>query len=189
MVFDQTMENIETNHPSLLPDISVMRLKANDQLLNTLLSSCHIALQLSTREGFEVKVSEALHKGKPIIATNAGGIPLQVQHGKNGFLVEPGDWQAVAQHLLELWTDEKLYETMSEYAKKSVSDEVSTAGNMLSWLYLADAWSSGKKVVPKEAWVNDLARSEAGFPYIRAENRLPGKMRIPVDDRATDDRV
>ncbi|RFU31921.1 hypothetical protein B7463_g4431, partial [Scytalidium lignicola] len=182
MIFDQTMEHIEVNHPSLLPDISVMRLKANDQLLNTLLSSCHIALQLSTREGFEVKVSEALHKGKPIIATNAGGIPLQVQHGKNGYLVDPGDWPAVAQHLLDLWTNEDLYNVMSAYAMKSVSDEVSTVGNMLSWLYLADEFSNGKKLVPNESWVNDMARQEAGFPYVAAENRLPGKLRVPLDD-------
>ncbi|KAH8819226.1 glycosyltransferase family 4 protein [Xylogone sp. PMI_703] len=182
VIFDQTMEHIETNHPSLLLDISVMRLKANDQLLNTLLSSCHVALQLSTREGFEVKVSEALHKGKPIIATNAGGIPLQVQHGKNGYLVEPGDWPAVAQHLLDLWTNEELYNVMSAYAKKSVSDEVSTVGNMLSWLYLADEMSSGKKVVPNETWVNDMARAASGFPYVATENRLPGKLRTPLDD-------
>ncbi|KAH8800507.1 hypothetical protein F5884DRAFT_685789 [Xylogone sp. PMI_703] len=183
MIYDQTIEHIETNHPSLLPDISVMRLRANDQLLNTLLSSSHIVLQLSTREGFEVKVSEALHKGKPIIATNAGGIPLQVQHGKNGYLVDPGDRTTVAQHLIDLWTNSELYSLMSAYARKSVSDEVSTVGNMLSWLYLADSVTSGKEVVaPNEAWVNDLARQEAGFPYVAGENRLPGKMRIVAND-------
>jgi len=106
-----------------------MRLAPNDQLLNTLLSASHVVLQLSTREGFEVKVSEALHKGKPVIATNTGGIPLQIQDGKNGFLVPPGDWHAVAAHLVQLWTDDALYERMSNYAKVSVSDEVGTVGN------------------------------------------------------------
>jgi hypothetical protein len=32
-----------------------------------------VALQLSTREGFEVKVSEAVLKRVPVIATKAGG--------------------------------------------------------------------------------------------------------------------
>jgi glycosyltransferase involved in cell wall biosynthesis len=150
-----------------------MRLPPNDQLLNTLLSASHIVLQLSTREGFEVKVSEALHKGKPVIATNCGGIPLQVQHEKNGFLVEPHDWHAVAAHLLELWTNEELYEEMSAYAKHSVSDEVGTVGNALSWLYLADKWANGKGIEPNEKWVNDLARGEVGIPYTEKENRLP----------------
>ena len=49
------------------------------------------ALQLSTREGVEVKVSEALHSGKPVIALRMGGIPLQIVDGKSGYLCEPGD--------------------------------------------------------------------------------------------------
>lgn len=167
------MHTLETQFPHLLSSISVMRLAPNDQLLNTLLSASHTVLQLSTREGFEVKVSEAIHKGKPVIATNCGGIPLQVQHGKNGFLVEAGDWHAVAKHLLTLWTDEALYEEMCAFAKVSVSDEVGTVGNALSWFYLADKWANGKGIVPEGRWVNDLAREEAGIPYKDGENRLP----------------
>lgn len=173
MIYDQTMSQIELRFPHLLSSISVMRLAPNDQLLNTLLSAAHIVLQLSTREGFEVKVSEAIHKGKPVIATNCGGIPLQVQHRKNGYLVEPGDWRAVAKHLLDLWTDDKLYAEMSAFAAVSVSDEVGTVGNALSWFYLADKWANGKGVVPKGRWVNDLARDEAGVPYKEGEKQLP----------------
>jgi glycosyltransferase involved in cell wall biosynthesis len=170
------MVAIYTKYSHLADSISVMRLPPSDQLLNTLLSSSYICLQLSTREGFEVKVSEALHKGIPVIATKRGGIPLQVQHGKNGYLVDAGDSKAVAKHLLDLWTDDGLHKEMSEFAKRSVSDEVSTVGNALSWFYLADTWTSeGKKEenLPKERWVNDMAREKAGVPYRDGENRLP----------------
>ena len=95
------------------------------------------ALQLSTREGFEVKVSEALHAGKPVIASRTGGIPLQIVDGKSGYLCEPGDNAAVAQHMFDLYTDEELFDTMSEYARTHVSDEVSTVGNAAAWMYLA----------------------------------------------------
>lgn len=167
------MATLENRYPDLLSSVSVMRLPPNDQLLNTLISSAHIVLQFSTREGFEVKVSEALHKGKPVIATNSGGIPLQVQDKKNGYLIEPGDWEGAAAHMYDLWTDDKLYQRMSEYASKSVSDEVSTVGNALSWFYLADTWAAGKKLVPNCAWVNDMAREAAGIEYEEGENRLP----------------
>jgi alpha,alpha-trehalose phosphorylase (configuration-retaining) len=166
------MELLEKEHPDLIPDVSVMCIGPSDQMLNTLLSQSRVALQLSTREGFEVKVSEALHHGKPVIATRTGGIPLQIQHGKNGFLVEVGDDEAVAQHLHDLWTDRKLYDSMSQYAARSVSDEVSTAGNALSWLYLASKLSKGEKLEPNGRWVNDMAREEAGQPYKAEENRL-----------------
>jgi glycosyltransferase involved in cell wall biosynthesis len=141
-------------------------------MLHTLLSRAKIALQLSTREGFEVKVSEALHIGKPVIATRAGGIPLQIQHGKNGYLVDVGDTNAVAEQLFELWTDQVLYDRMSSYAAKSVSDEVSTVGNILSWLYLASKLSKGEKIQPNGRWINDMAREEAKEPYQANENRL-----------------
>lgn len=173
-IYDETVAKLQTTYPHLVPHVSIMRLNSNDQLLNSLLSAAHVVLQLSTREGFEVKVSEAIHKGIPVIATRAGGIPLQVQHQKNGFLVEPGDCKAVAEHLYELWTDDALYNKMSMFAKESVSDEVGTVGNALAWLYLADTLGRGEQLTVDsgDKWVNDLARNASGTPYRPGENRL-----------------
>ena len=53
---------IHEHHSDLVEDIVVVRLGPSDQILNAIMSLCTVALQLSTREGFEVKVSEALHK-------------------------------------------------------------------------------------------------------------------------------
>lgn len=181
IIYDQTMIQIERTYPHLVGDISVMRLDPNDQLLNTIIANAHVILQLSTREGFEVKVSEALHAGRPVIVTNTGGIPLQVKPNVNGFLVEPGDWAAVAKHLVDLFTDDELHKKMSYEARTGVSDEVGTVGNALSWFYLAAKWAEvgvrkggGKGgLAGNEKWVNDMAREEAGYPYKKDENRLP----------------
>lgn len=176
MIYDQTMTQIETHYPHLVKDISVMRLEPNDQLLNCVIANAHVVLQLSTREGFEVKVSEALHAGRPVIATLTGGIPLQVKDKVNGFLVQPGDWKAVAGHLLELFTDEELHKKMSYEAKTGVSDEVGTVGNAIGWYYLAAKWDEvgvNPGLRGDEKWVNDMAREEAGKPYGKDENRLP----------------
>lgn len=62
MIYDQTMELIHKDFDDLKDDIIVVRLGPSDQLLNAVISKASIVLQLSTREGFEVKVSEALHK-------------------------------------------------------------------------------------------------------------------------------
>ncbi|KAH9886354.1 family 4 glycosyltransferase [Xylariomycetidae sp. FL2044] len=193
LIYDQALDQIEMVYPDLAADISVMRLRANDQLLNAL---------LSTREGFEVKVSEALHAGRPVIATRAGGIPIQVHDGETGFLVEPGDHGAVADRLLALFAGgeddddgEALWKRMSRAAASRVSDEVSTVGNALCWYYLAAKLSPSNGSGPSNGagaagaagggkggrvrfegngrWVNDLAREEAGKPYRDGENRLP----------------
>ncbi|TLD28811.1 hypothetical protein PspLS_04143 [Pyricularia sp. CBS 133598] len=180
MIYDQTMTQMETHYPHLIKDVSIMRLEPNDQLLNTMIANAHVVLQLSTREGFEVKVSEALHAGRPVIATLAGGIPLQVKDGINGFLVQPGDWKTVAGHLINLFTDHELHKKMSHAAATGVSDEVGTIGNAIGWYYLAAKWNevgvekNGKGGLRgDEKWVNDMARDEAGFPYVQNENRLP----------------
>jgi glycosyltransferase involved in cell wall biosynthesis len=131
-------------------------------VLNALLTNATVVTQLSLREGFEVKVSEALHHGKPVVATRAGGIPLQIQHGKSGYLVEVGDTDAVAGHLYDLWTNRELYNSMSEFARNNVSDEVSTIGNALAWLYLGYKFSKGEFIKPEGRWLNDMAREEAG---------------------------
>jgi alpha,alpha-trehalose phosphorylase (configuration-retaining) len=178
LIYDSTITLLETTYPDLLSDIILVRLPPSDQLLNTLLSTTHIALQLSTREGFEIKVSEALHKGKPVIATRAGGIPLQVKHNKNGFLVEVGDTAKVAEYLYKLWTDEELYASMSKEARLGVSDEVSTVGNALCWLWMVREMSAGRKRSLRGRWINDLAREEAGEPYKPDENRLPRNVEV-----------
>ncbi|EXJ59511.1 uncharacterized protein A1O5_12136 [Cladophialophora psammophila CBS 110553] len=171
--YDQTIELISREFPELKKDIVVIRFGPIDQMPNAILSKASVVLQLSSREGFEVKVSEALRKGKPVIATNTGGIPLQIEHGKSGFLVPRGDIEAVAKYLHGLFTDEELYSRMSNYATNHISDEVHTVGNALAWTYLVAAVAADREFQPNQRWINDLAREGAGVPYTEDEPRLP----------------
>src|SRR5215218_3811422 len=47
-----------------------------------------VVIQKSIREGFGLVVSETLWKGTPVVAGRAGGIPLQLQDGAGGFLID-----------------------------------------------------------------------------------------------------
>ncbi|KAF2844339.1 glycosyltransferase family 4 protein, partial [Plenodomus tracheiphilus IPT5] len=166
IIFDKTEKELNELYADIKHDVIVMRIGPVDQLLNVIMANAHVALQLSTREGFEIKVSEALHHGVPVIATRRGGIPLQIEHGKSGFLVDVGEHDAVANYLDHLFTDNVSYITMANYAANHVSDEVSTVGNALSWLYLVDELANGaKKIEPNGRWINDIAREKAGYPY------------------------
>lgn len=62
IVYDETMSLIENEFSYLSDDIVVIRIGPSDQILNAIISLSKVVLQLSLREGFEVKVSEALHK-------------------------------------------------------------------------------------------------------------------------------
>ncbi|MDE3074851.1 MAG: glycosyltransferase [Chloroflexota bacterium] len=50
-----------------------------------------VVVQKSLREGFGLVVSETLWKQTPVVAGRAGGIPLQMQDGAGGYLVDSTD--------------------------------------------------------------------------------------------------
>ena len=52
-------------------------------------------------------VSQAINKRVPIIASDAGGIPLQVKDGLNGWIVPSGNPSATAKVLMDIYTGKK----------------------------------------------------------------------------------
>lgn len=68
------------------PDIHVLLLPQNDIEVNALQQVSNIIVQKSIKEGFGLTVAEALWKSKPVVASNVGGIPLQIKHNHSGLL-------------------------------------------------------------------------------------------------------
>jgi glycosyltransferase involved in cell wall biosynthesis len=62
----------------------------------------------SINEGTPVSAIEALAAGRPVVATRVGGVPDVVREGEDGFLVEPGDVDALAERLARLAADPEL---------------------------------------------------------------------------------
>ena len=68
-------------------DIIVLCLPPTSNIeINAIQRASTIILQKSLKEGFGLTVSEALWKGKPVIAGAVGGIPLQITHKYSGIL-------------------------------------------------------------------------------------------------------
>ena len=78
------------------PDIHILLMQQNDLDVNALQRAATIVLQKSLKEGFGLTVSEALWKGKPVVASNVGGIPLQITHKFSGLLCNSIDGAAFA---------------------------------------------------------------------------------------------
>jgi trehalose synthase len=69
------------------PDIFVLFLPPGSDIeINALQRASDVILQKSLKEGFGLTVAEALWKGKPVIASAVGGIPLQIAHKYSGIL-------------------------------------------------------------------------------------------------------
>jgi len=47
-----------------------------------------VVIQKSTREGFGLTITEAMWKGRPVVAGNATGCKLQISDGEDGFIVK-----------------------------------------------------------------------------------------------------
>jgi glycosyltransferase involved in cell wall biosynthesis len=157
-IYNLTMEKVSENLNKYSDDIKVVRLPHIDQLLNTLLRESLISLQLSHREGFEVKVTESLMKAIPMIAYKAGGIPLQIDDGESGFLVEIGNTRKVAQKAYLLITNKRKYKSMSRKAKRKVHPDVNTVSNAINWLFLANELARNGKYIGNGEYIKDLIK-------------------------------
>ena len=70
----------------------------------------------SDEEGFGVVVIEAMACGIPVVATRCGGPDGIITEGRDGYLVDRGDAQALAERLVLLLTDARMNERMGKAA-------------------------------------------------------------------------
>jgi len=61
--------------------------------------------------------------GLPIISTPVGGIPEAVEDGTNGFLIQPGDYKALAEKIDLMANDEPLREQMGQQSYKLAKEK------------------------------------------------------------------
>lgn len=80
-VFEKVKEMVGND-----PDVHLLLLPQDDIAINAIQSVSSVIIQKSIREGFGLTVTEALWKGKAVVATNVGGIPLQITNKFSGLL-------------------------------------------------------------------------------------------------------
>ena len=84
----------------------------------SILSQWDIYVQPSLWEGLCITVVEAIASGLPVVATNVGGIPESVIDGYNGFLVPPGNPEALVNKILELAKNPDLRQQMGNRSRR-----------------------------------------------------------------------
>ena len=95
----------------------------------------------SANEGTPVSAIEALAGGRPVVATRVGGVPDVVRDGVDGFLVEPGDVDALADRLGQLAADSALAARWVRRAGRACwSATPSNASSATSTTSIADCW-------------------------------------------------
>jgi L-malate glycosyltransferase len=87
--------------------------------VNEKLAMADVMLLPSQLESFGLAALEAMACEVVPIATNVGGIPEVIEHGKNGFLAEVGDVETMAQCAIEILADESKLRAMGKASRTS----------------------------------------------------------------------
>lgn len=111
----------------------------NDVEVNAFQVASQVVVQKSLREGFGLVVAEALWKGRPVVAGNVGGIPLQVRSGENGFLVD--SVEACAERVLYLLQHPEEASAMGERGREHVRAHFLSTRHLHDYLRLFHALS------------------------------------------------
>lgn len=90
-----------------------------------LLEASDLFVLPSLFDAFPTVLIEAMMLGIPVIASNTGGIPEIVQHGKNGLLTEPGSSLALQQAVTRLLEDPGLASSLAEQGRYHAMQQLS----------------------------------------------------------------
>ncbi len=102
--------------------------------INCFQRAAQVVIQKSLREGFGLTVAEAAWKGKPLIGGRAGGITLQIEDGRTGYLVD--SVEECAQRTIELLEDPDKARIMGETGRELVRENFLTTRELTDWLSL-----------------------------------------------------
>jgi glycosyltransferase involved in cell wall biosynthesis len=87
------------------------------------LSSCGV-------EGFSNSIIEYMAVGRPVVATDIGGAREQVVEGETGYIVQPGDDEGMAAHIISLLRDPERARSMGARGRLVVQQKFSCAAQL-----------------------------------------------------------
>lgn len=105
--------------------------------LHQSLSAMDIFILPSLKQGLGTIMLEAMARGRPVIATSAGGVYSVVTDGRTGLLVPPRDSAALARRIVELLDDPLKARQIGRAARDMVRREfpISRMVEQTAWLY------------------------------------------------------
>ncbi len=117
----QMYKKVQRKGNKLLENGDILLVVGNsEKLVNAIQRHSKVVIQKSIKEGFCLAVTEAMWKGTAVVASNVGGIPAQIEHGKSGYLLEPQDNEGFATRIVNLLNDPEEAAEIGRQAKERV---------------------------------------------------------------------
>jgi len=111
----------------------------NETLVNAIQRYSSVIIQKSTKEGFCLAVTEALWKETPVVASDVGGIPIQIEDGKNGFLLAPKDNEGFADRIIHLLKNPEDSKNLGCQGKETVREKFLITRLLSDYLYMLNS--------------------------------------------------
>jgi len=120
----QMYKKVQRKANKMLETRDILMVVGNsEKLVNAIQTFSNVIIQKSTKEGFCLAVTEAMWKGTPVVASNVGGIPSQIEDGKCGYLLEPQDNEGFADRITHLLKDPDEGRELGRQAKETVREK------------------------------------------------------------------
>jgi glycosyltransferase involved in cell wall biosynthesis len=103
---------------ALAGDEAIVRMIGPRSDIPDLLQAADVVCLSSSAEGLPMAILEAMAAGKPVVATEVGGVPEAVQNERTGLLVPVGDAQGFAAALVRLARDTELAAHMGQAGRE-----------------------------------------------------------------------
>ena len=132
--------------------------------VHDLMTAMDVFVLPSRNEGLPMAILEAMALGKPVVASNVGGLPEVIRHRESGLLVPPNDPRALADACLELARDRQFASRLGARARRLVADEFShdRNGQALVDVYRA-VWRPSPRRIGVLALGAGLAAKACGY--------------------------
>jgi len=122
-----------------LASLPMADVEENAAIVNALQRHAAIVVQKSLHEGFGLTVTEAMWKGRPIVASAVGGIQDQIADGVHGLLLQdPLDTRALGTALGRILKDSDYAARLGRNARCRVRDEFLVVRHLIQYAELME---------------------------------------------------
>jgi trehalose synthase len=125
----------------------------NAAMVNALQRHAAVVVQKSLHEGFGLTVTEAMWKGRPVVASDVGGIRDQIDDGDNGILLaDARDLDAFGRAVARLLGDPALAERLGDNGHARVRERFLGIDSLLRYGALIERVSTAPVAAPAADW-------------------------------------
>lgn len=107
--------------------VELLGQRPHDEVIEHIRNAAFMVFPSQAMENMPLVVLEALSLGKPVIASQVGGVPELVEHERQGLLFESGNSEALAQQIARLVRDQQLVMDLGRSGRTRAEEEFSRA--------------------------------------------------------------